>query len=137
VDLSLAYTEILQLQVTKCRTPICSNIINATSLFVQNRPKEAVKVLSKVIEDVNSEMAELVRRYGLSSGKGSGPDSSSGSAPSGGVVDRSALPSAAEAVLERSSGVSREEYDEIRRLKAMCHRRIGYAPNFVYWVVKV
>jgi hypothetical protein len=93
-------------------------------LFPQNRPKEAVKVLSKVIEDVNSEMAELVRRYGLSSGKTSSPDNSAPQA-----VDRSALPSAggaAEAVLEKSSGVSREEYDEIRRLKAMCHRRIGY-----------
>lgn len=88
-----------------------------------------MKVLSKVIEDVNTEMAELVRRYGLSSGK---PTSSSSAGQGDGAplgLDRSALPSsggAAEAMLEKSSGVTREEYDEIRRLKALCHRRIGY-----------
>jgi tetratricopeptide (TPR) repeat protein len=80
-EVALIYTEVLQLQ---------------------GRPQEAVVVLSKAIEELNSDLAEAKRQR-----KKNDPSSDSSSIVSG-----------------RTSSQSLE-FHHLKQMKALCHRRIG------------
>ena len=86
-EVALIYTEVLQLQ---------------------GRPQEAVVVLSKAIEKLNSDLAEAKR---LRSKK---------DPQTGGSSDSTSVASAATRTATQSL-----EFDHLKKMKALCHRRIG------------
>jgi tetratricopeptide (TPR) repeat protein len=81
-EVALVFTEVLQLQ---------------------GRPQEAVVVLSKAIEELNSDLAEAKRLRGVKKDPNS---------------DASSIQSA------RTASQSLE-FDHLKKMKALCHRRIG------------
>jgi hypothetical protein len=104
---SLAFTEVLQLQVDDMlfiywveHYPV-HIYFTRTAFSVQNRPKEALQVLGKAIEELNT---DLVYAKKFRSGS-MGSDATSATPPGGGqqVV----------------------EFDHLKKMKALCHRRIG------------
>lgn len=80
-EVALAYTEVLQLQ---------------------NRPKEAVIVLSKAIEKLNADLAQAKHHRSLTSTMHS--ESTAGSS---------------------ASGFTAEEYEHLKKVRTNCQRRIG------------
>jgi tetratricopeptide (TPR) repeat protein len=82
-EVALLYTEVLQLQ---------------------GRPQEAVVVLSKAIEELNSDLSEAKRL------RGSKKDASASDASS--------------VVSSKTTGQTLE-FDYLKKMKALCHRRIG------------
>lgn len=87
-EVALVYTEVLQLQ---------------------GRPQEAVVVLSKAIEKLNSDLAEAKRQRSKKD-----PPSASTSSDSASVASASTR-TAAQSL----------EFDHLKKMKALCHRRIG------------
>ena len=96
VEVSITLTEILQLQ---------------------GRPKEAIQVLSKAIEEVNTDMADMRQRKATAKSALLNPQDGVKTPP---------RPNTAPQKSEAAVLPTAEEYEQLRKLKASCHRRIGY-----------
>jgi hypothetical protein len=107
-EVALIFTEVLQLQVSLLFLP------DSRSSPSKNRPKDAVQVLSKAIEILNTDLVHAKHHRQASN------------SPNNTLVPMS--PASMQSLVTTNTKpplVSTAEFEQLKKMKGHCHRRLG------------